>query len=164
MVKKWYRSWQYSANKVQQISLARSCHVQITSCSDSLAYTPGKAIPAYLTQSRPRSITHPLLTLPSFVFRKAKILINGVVEDAGGATNMPVGKVTWGPANLWLFCFQTAVEPGQNMMEVMIPAAKVGLVIGILCTHDWRTSRYVLGHWVHTCSVCIFPQERVVKW
>lgn len=50
--------------------------------------------------------------LPDTV-EKAKMLVSKVVEDAGGATNMPMN-----------------LEPGQEVFEVMIAANKVGLVIG----------------------------------
>jgi hypothetical protein len=59
------------------------------------------------------------------------MLVSGVVEDAGGATNLPVSAAYLCMQRMPLLCpFQTAVEPGQNMVEVMIPASKVGLVIG----------------------------------
>lgn len=95
--------------------------------------------------------------MESFNFnRKAKVLVNGVVEDAGGATNMPV-SVCFSVCVKCITCnfiIQTAVEPGQAMVEVMIPASKVGLVIGTRtegCSHDYLQ------------NAIFFLQERVVK-
>ena len=40
-----------------------------------------------------------------------------------------VGYVSRGPTGTYNY-MQTSIEPGQDMIEVMIPASKVGLVIG----------------------------------
>ncbi|XP_019852926.1 PREDICTED: far upstream element-binding protein 1-like isoform X5 [Amphimedon queenslandica] len=44
---------------------------------------------------------------------KAKLLVNGVIENAGGVTSVV-----------------TNLEAGQEVVELMIPAGKVGLIIG----------------------------------
>ena len=64
------------------------------------------------------------------------MLVNKVVEDAGGATSMPMSvRNALCSENVisisCLFFIQMNLEPGQEVFEVMIAANKVGLVIGM---------------------------------
>ena len=42
-----------------------------------------------------------------------------------------------------LFIFQNNVEPGQQVMEIMIPSGKVGLIIGMLIDYVYITLKTV---------------------